>query len=197
MGFRFRKSTKIAPGVKLNLGKKSVGVSVGNQYGGISYNSETGTKARVSAPGTGVSYTTGMGKTPHNGRRGYKRNTPLVDRLLKPVLIVCVCIIVICVSVITIVSKKEAAQKQTVEDAERRAIATAMVALDQYAPSVDYDSDLTSADNWLVSFNADGTVTVRAPEVYGEIAVMLTGSDGEYAPYFVSVNGEELLNIPQ
>lgn len=122
---------------------------------------------------------------------------PLVDRLLKPVLIVCVCIIVVCVSVITIVSKKDAAQQKAAEDEERRAIATAMVALDQYAPDVDYESDLTAADDWIVTFNADGTVTVWAPAVYGKIAVMLTGSNGEYAPYFVSVDGKELLNLPQ
>ena len=31
MGLRFRKSIKILPGVKLNLGKKSAGVSVGTK----------------------------------------------------------------------------------------------------------------------------------------------------------------------
>lgn len=29
MGLRFRKSVKIAPGVRLNIGKKSVGISAG------------------------------------------------------------------------------------------------------------------------------------------------------------------------
>ena len=33
MGLSFRKSVKIAPGVKLNLGKKSAGISVGGKYG--------------------------------------------------------------------------------------------------------------------------------------------------------------------
>jgi hypothetical protein len=61
MGFRFRKSVSIAPGVRLNLNKKSVGVSVGNKVGGISYNTRTGARARVSAPGTGISYTTKIG----------------------------------------------------------------------------------------------------------------------------------------
>ena len=57
MGFRFRKSVKIAPGVKLNLGKKSAGISVGGKLGGVSMNSRTGAQARVSAPGTGMSFT--------------------------------------------------------------------------------------------------------------------------------------------
>lgn len=56
MGMRFRKTIKIAPGVKLNVGKKSAGISMGGKYGGISYNSKTGTKARTSIPGTGISF---------------------------------------------------------------------------------------------------------------------------------------------
>ena len=58
MGFRFRKSVKIAPGVKLNFGKKSVGMSIGGKYGGASFNSKTGARVRASAPGTGLSYST-------------------------------------------------------------------------------------------------------------------------------------------
>ncbi|HJA48477.1 MAG TPA: DUF4236 domain-containing protein [Candidatus Agathobaculum intestinipullorum] len=56
MGFRFRKSVKIAPGVRLNFGKKSTGISIGNKYGGVSMNSKSGVKARASLPGTGISY---------------------------------------------------------------------------------------------------------------------------------------------
>lgn len=56
MGTRYRKSFTVAKGVKLNLGKKSVGMSIGGKYGGISLNSKTGTRGRVSAPGTGFSY---------------------------------------------------------------------------------------------------------------------------------------------
>lgn len=67
MGIRFRKSVKIAPGVKLNMGKKSVGVSVGGKHGGVSFNSKTGTRARISAPGTGLSYSTSLSS-------GKKRN---------------------------------------------------------------------------------------------------------------------------
>lgn len=62
MGLRFRKSFKIAPGVKFNVGKKSVGVSVGGKHAGVSFNSKTGARARVSAPGTGLSYSTKLGK---------------------------------------------------------------------------------------------------------------------------------------
>ena len=68
MAFRFRKSIKLAPGVKLNLGKKSVGVSVGGKYGGVSYNSRNGARARVSAPGTGLSYVASSGGRASGGK---------------------------------------------------------------------------------------------------------------------------------
>lgn len=84
MGFRFRKSIKIAPGVKLNFGKKSVGMSVGGKYGGISFNSKTGTRVRASAPGTGLSYSTkvsGSGKgTTKNSHKSATNNKPICLR---------------------------------------------------------------------------------------------------------------------
>ena len=55
MGFRFRKSVKIAPGVRLNLGKKSTSVTLGGK--GARYTvSSTGRRTKsVSVPGTGLS----------------------------------------------------------------------------------------------------------------------------------------------
>lgn len=66
MGMRFRKSIKIAPGVKLNVGKKSMGISVGNKYGGVSANSRTGVRTRASIPGTGISFS----ETVSSGKSG-------------------------------------------------------------------------------------------------------------------------------
>jgi hypothetical protein len=57
MGLNFRKSVKIADGVKLNIGKKSAGVSVGWKYAGASFNTKSGARVRASLPGTGISYT--------------------------------------------------------------------------------------------------------------------------------------------
>lgn len=68
MGWRYRKSIKIAPGVKLNFGKKSMGVSIGGKYGGVSINSKRGVTTRTSIPGTGLSYTRKVG--------GKKNRTP-------------------------------------------------------------------------------------------------------------------------
>lgn len=77
MGFRFRKSIKLAPGVKLNLGKKSAGISVGGKLAGVSLNSRTGGRARVSLPGTGLSYSTKIGD--HTGGRSRKRASTQMD----------------------------------------------------------------------------------------------------------------------
>ncbi len=57
MGLRFRRSIKIAPGVKLNLNKKSVGVTVGTRGAHYTINSKGKKTASVGIPGTGLSYT--------------------------------------------------------------------------------------------------------------------------------------------
>jgi len=56
MGLRFRKSIKILPGVKLNLGKKSAGVSIGTNGARYSVNSSGRKTSTVGIPGTGLSY---------------------------------------------------------------------------------------------------------------------------------------------
>lgn len=58
MGLRFRKSFKIAPGVKVNLNKKSASMTVGTKGAHYTVNSKGKKTASVGIPGTGVSYTT-------------------------------------------------------------------------------------------------------------------------------------------
>ncbi|EQF27292.1 TPA: DUF4236 domain-containing protein [Clostridioides difficile] len=57
MGFNFRKSINLGGGVKLNLGKKSVGISAGVKGARVSVNSKGRKSATLSIPGTGISYT--------------------------------------------------------------------------------------------------------------------------------------------
>ncbi|MCC0707297.1 DUF4236 domain-containing protein [Clostridioides sp. ES-S-0190-01] len=57
MGFNFRKSINLGGGVKLNLGKKSVGISAGIKGTRVSVNSKGRKSATLSIPGTGISYT--------------------------------------------------------------------------------------------------------------------------------------------
>lgn len=64
MGLRFRRSIKIAPGVRLNVGSKSWGISTGSRGARISTNSKSGTHVSVGIPGTGLSYRQKIGATP-------------------------------------------------------------------------------------------------------------------------------------
>lgn len=57
MGWRFRKSFKILPGVKLNINKKSIGVTFGGKGVHYTVNSKGKHTASVGIPGTGLYYT--------------------------------------------------------------------------------------------------------------------------------------------
>ena len=58
MALRYRKSIKLAPGVRLNVNAKSVGVSVGCKGFRKSINSSGRVTTTVSIPGTGISSVT-------------------------------------------------------------------------------------------------------------------------------------------
>lgn len=71
MGFRFKRSMKIAPGVRLNFGKKSSSISFGTRGARYTINSNGKRTKSVGIPGTGVSYTSTSGSN-----RGRRRNAP-------------------------------------------------------------------------------------------------------------------------
>jgi len=54
--FRFRRSFKIAPGVRVNVGRRGVGVSAGVRGARVSVNSRGTKTTSVGIPGTGLSY---------------------------------------------------------------------------------------------------------------------------------------------
>ena len=56
MGFRFRKTLKILPGVSLNIGKTGVSTSIGGKGARVTLGKH-GTRTTVGIPGTGASYT--------------------------------------------------------------------------------------------------------------------------------------------
>lgn len=56
MGFRFRRSFKIAPGVRLNLNSKSTSVRIGPKGLGYTISSNGRRRVTASIPGTGISY---------------------------------------------------------------------------------------------------------------------------------------------
>lgn len=61
MGFRFRKSIKILPGVRLNFSKSGVSTSIGGPGATVNISSK-GTRTTVGLPGTGIGYTKTQGK---------------------------------------------------------------------------------------------------------------------------------------
>lgn len=70
MGLRYRKSIKIAPGVRLNINKKSASVSVGGKGLRYTVNSNGRKTKTVGIPGTGLSYSeTSSGKKSTTLRR--------------------------------------------------------------------------------------------------------------------------------
>ena len=56
MGLRFRKSFKVAPGVKVNIGKKNSSISFGGKGARYTVSSSGRRTKSVSIPGTGISY---------------------------------------------------------------------------------------------------------------------------------------------
>ena len=69
MGFRYRKSVRLIPGVRLNLSKSGTSVSVGGR--GLTTNfSKRGRRTTISLPGTGLSYTTST-SAGSGGRTGF------------------------------------------------------------------------------------------------------------------------------
>jgi hypothetical protein len=60
MGLRFRKSIRLAPGVRLNLGLRGASLSVGGRGASVTFGSR-GASASVGIPGTGLSYQRRLG----------------------------------------------------------------------------------------------------------------------------------------
>lgn len=61
MGLRFRKSIKICKGVKVNISKSGLSLSVGTKGASLNF-SEKGTRVSAGLPGTGLSYSKMIGK---------------------------------------------------------------------------------------------------------------------------------------
>ena len=56
MGFRFRRSVKILPGIRLNFGERGVSTSIGVRGAHVTLG-KTGIRTTVGLPGSGLSFT--------------------------------------------------------------------------------------------------------------------------------------------
>ena len=79
MGLKFRKSIKIAPGVRMNLSSKSTGISVGGKGYRYTINSSGRRTASVGIPGTGLSYS----KSTKKGTKRKKTTTSSFEKWQK------------------------------------------------------------------------------------------------------------------
>lgn len=75
MGFRFRRSIRILPGVRININKGSTSISVGGRGFHKTYSSTGRVTTSIGIPGTGLSYTTSS-----NPNRTVARNNNDVTR---------------------------------------------------------------------------------------------------------------------
>ncbi|MGA6135863.1 DUF4236 domain-containing protein [Acinetobacter dispersus] len=79
MGFNFRKSLKIAPGVRLNITKKGISsVSLGGKGARVNLGKK-GTRTTVGLPGTGLSYSS---YSPKQVKKEPVRNAPTNSSML-------------------------------------------------------------------------------------------------------------------
>lgn len=76
MGFRFRRSISIAPGIRITANKNSIGISAGPKGAHVSINTKGQTSKSIGIPGTGISYNerghVGAGKN----KPAHEKNTP-------------------------------------------------------------------------------------------------------------------------
>lgn len=77
MGFKLRKSVKIAPGVKINLSKSGVSTSIGGKGHSVNIG-KRGVKTTVGIPGTGISHTSNITPTTKKKSSGCGTTTMLL-----------------------------------------------------------------------------------------------------------------------
>lgn len=178
MGFRFRKSVKIAPGVRLNLGKKSAGISIGNKYGGVNLNTKTGASTRVSAPGTGMSYTQKIGRSRkrssnplHDESTDSNTSAPKKPFYKRPWFIVLIVLLAIG-AIWNLVSPENTSKTTTTPPASETVIPSTPTVLPSEEPGItesDIVSSLTSlvpAENITVRTSMNTTeITIFSPDI--------------------------------
>jgi hypothetical protein len=82
MSFRFRRSFKIAPGLRLNLGKRGVSMSAGVRGAHVTVGPRGVTKS-VGIPGTGLSFTSRQGRST---RGRFRPSAPIKFSTTEPVI---------------------------------------------------------------------------------------------------------------
>lgn len=153
MGLRFRKSFKVAPGVKVNLNKKSAGVTIGTKGAHYTVNTSGKRTASVGLPGTGLSYSTSSG----GGKKGVKRKPTKKDTFNKVIGIVIAVVAIVCTAgAIKNAMDKKAASTPAAITTQADAQTTGSAASSNTSSSIASGSSGTAADT------AQSTVWISA-----------------------------------
>lgn len=87
MGFRFRRSVKLMPGVRLNFSTRGISTSLGGRGATLNIG-RRGTRATVGIPGTGISYSTRLsGAGQPASQSAAARGAPLASWIVTGVVI--------------------------------------------------------------------------------------------------------------
>src|SRR5688500_8920555 len=81
MGFRFRRSVRVFPGVRLNVSKSGISTSIGVRGASVTIGPR-GSRVNVGIPGTGLSYTQTLSRG--KGQAPRRRDAGLDDLIEMP-----------------------------------------------------------------------------------------------------------------
>jgi len=83
MGFRFRRSVKLLPGVRLNLSSRGISATVGVRGASVNVG-PSGTHLNLGLPGTGISYRTRLDRPQMPGRNARRRPEEMPNDRIPP-----------------------------------------------------------------------------------------------------------------
>ena len=159
MGLRFRKSVKLGKNTRLNIGKKSIGISTGVKGARTSINSSGRRTSSVGIPGTGISYvSSNSGKT--KKKKTSSKGASQSQSATKGGCIIGVIIILI-ISALIVFVKQTITGKQIKSLEWQRSSAT--ITDQEYTHTIklsvkgDYDADELDPDKFIISCS-DNTV---------------------------------------
>lgn len=167
MGLRFRKSFNILPGVKVNLNKKSAGVTLGTK--GVHYTVNTSGKrtASVSLPGTGLSYSTSSG----GGKKGAKKKTADTPKAkFNKVLGIVIAVVAVCCVLYNL--KQSYDEKAAANASSTQTVSTVTTAADTTANAAASDTTAAGTGTTAAADSAAGTAA--------DTTVWISGSGSKY-----------------
>lgn len=188
MGLRFRKSFKVAPGVKVNLNKKSAGVTIGTKGAHYTVNTSGKRTASVGLPGTGLSYSTSSG----GGKKGSKRKPTKKDTFNKVIGIVIAIVAIACTAgAIKTAMDKKTASAPTAITTQADAQTTGAADSSNTSAAIASGSVDTAAANSASDTEASSASTAAANSASAAAATGDTAADTAQSTVWISASGKK------